>query len=298
MASLDSLPPDQRAALQLVLQRGRSYDEIAQVLSIDRAAVRDRALNALDALGPQTDVAPPRRALIGDYLLGQLPPDESDELRDRLADSAGERAWASAVESELAPLATVALPEVSGETSAAHPRSRLGGAILLAGGAAIAAAVVTAVIVVGVGGGSTSHHQPVRASARAGSTSAAATSTPAAQPVAQINLGSPQPHSAAKGIAEVLAQGTTNEIAIVASGLTPNATHPPNAYAVWLYNSPTDSHILGFDPGVGRNGRLEAAAPLPSDAGRYRQLIVTLETQAAPRTPGRIVLEGTLTGLS
>jgi len=298
MASLDSLPPDQRAVLQLVLQRGRSYDEIAQLLSIDRAAVRDRALTALDALGPQTDVAPQRRALIGDYLLGQLPPRESDELHDRPADSAGERAWAAAVESELAPLVAGAPPAVPVETSAAHPRSRLGGAILLAGGAAIAAAVVIAVIVAGVGGGSTSHHQPVRASARAGSTNAAATSTPAAQPVAQINLGSPQPHSAAKGIAEVLAQGTTNEIAIVASGLTPNATHPPNAYAVWLYNSPTDSHILGFDPGVGRNGRLEAAAPLPSDAGRYRQLIVTLETQASPRAPGRIVLEGALTGRS
>ena len=52
MASLDSLPADQRAVLQLVLQRGRSYDEIAQMLSIDRAGVRERALPALDALGP------------------------------------------------------------------------------------------------------------------------------------------------------------------------------------------------------------------------------------------------------
>ena len=37
MSSLDSLPGDQRAVLQLVLSRGRSYDEIAQLLSIDRA---------------------------------------------------------------------------------------------------------------------------------------------------------------------------------------------------------------------------------------------------------------------
>src|SRR5205807_611635 len=46
--SLDSLPADQRAVLQLVLQRGRSYDDIAALLSIDRAAVRQRALGALD----------------------------------------------------------------------------------------------------------------------------------------------------------------------------------------------------------------------------------------------------------
>ena len=54
MASLDTLPADQRAVLSLVLERGKSYDEIAQMLSIDRAAVRDRALKAFDAIGPQT----------------------------------------------------------------------------------------------------------------------------------------------------------------------------------------------------------------------------------------------------
>src|SRR5581483_3559712 len=51
MASLDSLPPDQRAVLQMVLQRGRSYDDIAEMLSIDRASVRRRALEAFDELG-------------------------------------------------------------------------------------------------------------------------------------------------------------------------------------------------------------------------------------------------------
>ena len=87
MASLDSLPADQRAVLQLVLQRGRSYDEIAGMLSIDRAAVRDRALAAFDALGPETDVEPDQRALICDYLLGQLPAGDSDDVRARLAES-------------------------------------------------------------------------------------------------------------------------------------------------------------------------------------------------------------------
>ena len=52
MSGLDNLPPDQRAVLQLVLARGRSYDEIAGMLSIDREAVRRRALDALDALTP------------------------------------------------------------------------------------------------------------------------------------------------------------------------------------------------------------------------------------------------------
>src|SRR5689334_16007882 len=88
MASLDSLPPDQRAVLQLVLQRGRSYDDIAQMLSIDRAAVRQRALAAFDAIGPRTGVEADRRALITDYLLGQLPDAVAADTRNRLASSA------------------------------------------------------------------------------------------------------------------------------------------------------------------------------------------------------------------
>jgi hypothetical protein len=122
MATLQSLPPDQRAVLQLVLQRGRTYDQIASMLSIDRAAVRDRALAAFDALGPQTRVAPERRALITDYLLGQLPPIVADQVYERLATSPSERAWARIMSSELATLARGALPEIpTGSTRRTPP---------------------------------------------------------------------------------------------------------------------------------------------------------------------------------
>src|SRR5207302_9158658 len=87
MASIDNLPPDQRAVLQMVLGRGRGYDEIAKMLQIDRADVRQRALEALDALGPGARVPAERRALITDYLLGQLPGPRSDETREQLARS-------------------------------------------------------------------------------------------------------------------------------------------------------------------------------------------------------------------
>ena len=52
MASTDDLPADQRAALQLLLKQGRSYEDIAGMLRIDPSAVRERARSALDALGP------------------------------------------------------------------------------------------------------------------------------------------------------------------------------------------------------------------------------------------------------
>jgi len=59
MTELDRLPPDQRAVLSLVLERGRSYGEVADMLAIPESVVRDRAHGALDALaGASTPRAP------------------------------------------------------------------------------------------------------------------------------------------------------------------------------------------------------------------------------------------------
>jgi hypothetical protein len=346
MASLDSLPPDQRAVLALVLGRGRSYDEIARLLSIDRAAVRKRALSAFDSLGPQTRVPAERRALITDYLLGQLPPRIAAETRLRLAESASERAWARVLRSEIAPLASGPLPDLpvegSGARSPAPPAdaspqapvaavpsppkpepepkpkadddrlesgpgtarnvSRLGGAVLIA--TAVVAVIAVVVIVIALGNSGSSHRSNASSVASASKTTAttpttgATASSGSAQVVAQINLTPPDPASKAAGIAEVLKEGATDGIAIVAQKLAPNTTSPPNAYAVWLYNSPTDAHRLGFvNPGVGSNGRLSTAGGLPSDAARYKELIVTLETTGTPKTPGTIVLRGALQGI-
>ncbi len=330
MASIEDLPPDQRAVLELVLGAGRSYDEIAKILSIDRAGVRERALAALDALGPQTRVPAERRGLITDYLLGALPPSVADEVRDHLAESASERAWARVAASELQQLAKDPLPEIpadarrapspataaaaaavsSGEpgehtgprTVAARrrrpgqPSSRIGGAVLLGGGVLVVIAVVLVVVL--AGGSSSPKHHPT--AARTGTTGAtgATGATGSTQVVAQINLKPPGGGTKPLGLAEVLkVQGKTG-IAIVASGLAANSKTPPNAYAVWLYNSPTDSHILGFvNPAVGSNGQLRTAGALPSNAHHYQKLLVTLETQSAPHTPGQIVLEGPLTGV-
>lgn len=358
MATVDSLPGDQRAVLQLVLGRGRSYDDIARLLSIDPTAVRGRALAALEALGPQTGLDPEARAQISDYLLGQLPDDEVDTARERLATSPGERAWARVLSSELAPLASGPLPEIPTESSGAAaaaiaspepeptveldpapavpatpvapeapiereerapagagapraarpaqtqsgtPRSsRLGGLIMIAG--AVVVVIVVLVIVLTSGGSSHKHGAlgtTTAASAHSSTTtSSSGTATTAAKVIAQINLTPTATGSKSAGIAEVLREGTTNGIALVAQNMAPNATKPPNAYAVWLYNSPTDATILGFvNPGVGSNGKLSTAGPLPSNAAHYKQLVVTLETTGSPKKPGPIVLQGTLTGV-
>jgi len=347
MASLDNLPADESAVLQLVLQRGRSYDEIARLLSIDRAAVRTRALAAFNALGPQTRIPPERRALITDYLLGQLPPRVSDETRARLAESPSERAWARVVASELAPIASSALPEIptapapeelaspeppppAAAAGPAHPEpspspspspsghgepkaprqrriSRFGGIVLIAGAVIVVLIVVIAVI---ASGGSSRTSSSSSSSSKTDSTSTAAASASASTPavtttstaakvVAQINLLPPTPGTKTAGIAEVLKEGATDGIAIVAQNVPPNTTHPPNAYAVWLYNSPTDAVRLGFvNPAVGQTGKLSTAGALPANAAHYKELIITVETTSAPKTPGKIILQGAVTGLS
>lgn len=319
-SGVEGLPPDQRAVLEMVLGRGHSYDEIARLLKIDRAGVRQRALSALDALGPVTRVSPERRALITDYLLGQLPARVADEVRDHLGRSASERAWARVVASELAPLSPAALPtipagDVEPESSAdgqaaaaaardggaldggvssaepARPVSRLGGAILLgAVGAAIIAAILI-FVVFGVGG-TTAHKKPIaNKPAAPTATTAATTST---KPLAQINLTSPS-HSKAVGIAEVVKAGSATGVVIVAQGLKANTKS--DAYAIWLYNSPSSAYRLGYvKPGVTSSGRLQTAGRLPANASSYKQIVVALQ-HGASNKPGTTVLRGALSGV-
>ncbi len=336
MAPLDSLPADQRAVLQLVLQQGRRYDDIAALLAIDRAGVRQRALSALDALGPGTAVPAERRGLITDYLLGQLPEDDARQARRNLAESPTERAWARIVASELGRVASNPLPEIPVEaeadeeepsaapaavaaspapaaveapapaatvTAAEEPKragreggppiSRRGGALLL-GLAGLAIVVLVIVLIASAG----SSNKSKQAATTAPTTSAGTTTSKnGVQVVAQINLTSPTAPAKTVGIAQVLRQGATNGLVIGAQNVPPNTKH--DAYAVWLYNAPSDAHFLGFvNPGVSSNGRLSTAGPLPTDAGHFKQLLVTRETQSKPRQPGRVVLQGQLTGVS
>jgi Sigma-70, region 4 len=349
MASLDTLPGDQRAVLELVLKRGRTYDEIARMLSIDRAGVRERALSAFDAIGPPTRVPPERRALITDYLLGQLPAKVSEDTRERLAQSASERAWARVLASELEPIAASPLPEIPMEGArepqpaaasvapaepvaaaaaaepspapadasagasqprglAARPSSRRGGIILLSLGALV---VVAAVVVIALlsNGGSKKNATTTASAPASTSTTPATSSTPStststtaangAKLVAQINLTAPTSAAAKKpvGVALVLKQGKNTGIAIRAQNLPANGKH--DAYAVWLFKSAKDNHILGFvNPAVGSDGVLQAESALPSNAGHFSQLLITKETQQNPKSPGTIVLQGALKGLS
>jgi len=335
MSEIDDLPADQRAALGLLLKQGQSYEQIAGLLGIEADSVRSRAHAALEAVGPDAGRRLPadRRGEIADYLLGQQGVSDREATRDFLAGSASGRAWARSVAGELRPLAGDELPEIPAEAEPApapesdsgarpayerepeptrreqlrggregdgegptygqlpgegRPASRLGGALLL-GGIAIVLAVV---IVLLVSGGDDDGDK----GSTVAPTQTTGTSTNARQPepIAQINLFSPAGGQRTVGLAQVYAQGPQRLVVVAGQGVA------PGAYALWLYNSPTSSRLLGFVPQrVGRDGRFATQGQLPADARRFRRLVVTAErvtngTRRPPARPGRIVLQGDL----
>jgi Anti-sigma-K factor rskA/Sigma-70, region 4 len=112
MSPLEPLAPDQRAVVALVLQQGRSYDEIAALLGIPVDAVRARARAGLAALAPMNGLPDEITAPLADYLLGQQPDADADATRGLLAESAPARAWASDVAGRLSDVAKAPLPEI------------------------------------------------------------------------------------------------------------------------------------------------------------------------------------------
>lgn len=302
MSRLDSLPADQKATLQLLLKQGKTYDELAGLLRLDRTAVRDRALDALAALGPEDPggLTEARQDELGDYLLGQQTASARQSTREFLEGSGAGRTWARAVATELRPLAGDALPDIPaegaeveeafgalGERREARERqqrsSKLGGILLIAG--AIAVAVVLILV---LKGGNDNNKD----SSSAAATTAQTTSTPGQPSVeAQINLRPVDQGSKALGVAQVVRQGNQRGVAIAAQGL-PQGNH----YAVWLYTSPGVAKFLGFAPAVGKDGRLSGATVLQGDTSKYKQLVLTRESVDRPKQPGAIVLSGALSG--
>ncbi|MGI8595013.1 MAG: RNA polymerase sigma factor [Solirubrobacteraceae bacterium] len=163
-----------------------------------------------------------------------------------------------------------------------RPSSRLGGALLI-GGLAILAVVLLIVLLTG----GPDSDEPSTTSTAATAPATAPTEQP--KVIAQINM---RGQNKAVAVAQVLAQAGTRAIAIIGQGLQPSSDKA--AYAVWLYNSPTDARRLGFAPPVGKNGRLEGVATLPKDSPRFRDLIVTRETSESAKRPGPLVLRGKL----
>jgi DNA-directed RNA polymerase specialized sigma24 family protein len=309
MASSDSLDDGQRALLQLLLRRGKSYDELAGVLKTDAADVRARARSAVAALAPDgSDIAPARRHEIADYLLGQQSASQRAATREYLEGSAPGRSWARAASAGLAPVAGDALPDIPAEReevaeafdALAHRTARqaevlrsskLGTRLLIAGAGVIVGIII--ILALGLGGGD--DPQPAATTPSPVSTSAAVQTTPTGdryQIVAQGTLLAPEGGDAnAKGQVAIFRFPESNQyrFGLQASGLTPSQRGW--AYGVWLYSSDDKKQFLGFpDTKVGKNGKLETVSDLSPDTPAYGAVLLTRETSDKPTKPGRVVL--------
>ncbi len=310
MPRFADLAPDQKAVLQLLLKQGKSYDDIAGLLRLDRSSVRERALDALDALGaeaPGADaLAPERQDELADHLLLQQSEAERSATQAFLAGSAPARSWAQVVSEELQPIAGAGLPAIPAAADDADPdddagaplagppaddthrpgSSRLGGILVLV--------AVGAVLVLGLvlllrkdNGGSTSTPSAsvsTDAGVVAAGCSSGTTGIPAQQ---QVNLKPPAgTNPKALGFA-IIQQGGMQ---LVVQGLSRSTL-----YKVWLWNSPSDAVPLGFATYDTKTKRVVGAVQtLPAGTAGCSNLVITRERTKSSATPGPVVQSGAL----
>ncbi len=311
MARFDDLPADQKAVLQLVLRQGRTYSEIAGLLKISTEAVRDRALTALDAVGPTglPEFDDDLQDDVGDYLLGQQSASARATTREQLEGSQPARDWARGVATELRTAGVAredALPEIPTDPAevdeafdALHARraaradqarsSRLGGLLIIV--AVLLVVVGSVLVLTGVIGGSDDDNNSSKDAATPTQTSTAATTASVEQ---QINLTPPSGAKKPLGVANIVSQDGQRALAVVGQDL-PASGH----YVLWV-RAGTKSKFLGFFPPVtgsgSSKGRLQGLVAAPSDLASYNEMLVTREASSTPKQPTSIVLKGSLSG--
>jgi Sigma-70, region 4 len=313
MARFDDLPADQKAVLQLVLRQGRTYAEIAGLLKISEAAVQNRALTALDALGPaDAGLDDDHQDEVGDYLLGQQSASERAATRELLEDDQAARDWARAVAADLrgAGVAGDDLPEIPADPAevdeafdALHARrearvqqarsSRLGGILIIV---AVLLVIAGGVLVLtgAIGGNDDDSGTTAATTTAAADGSSATNANTQAKVEKQYNLTPPDGGKTPLGVANLVTQNGERALAIVGQDL-PASGH----YVLWLRNG-TKVKFLGFFPvvtGKGTNkGKLQGLVAAPSDLSSYNEMLITRETSSTPKQPSTIVLKGSLTG--
>jgi hypothetical protein len=331
MSSLDQLPADERAVLSLLLRQGRAYAQVASLLAIDESAVRGRAQRALAALGggapPGLDAADAAR--IGDYVLGQLPEDERIVVLSLLLDDAPARAWARRVSDQVAPLATVPLPEVppepdtvsapapeaaarrtrgpepepepelpasAPEPAGLQPARAAPGALWVQRAASrrgavlvLAAALAIAAIVVFATQSGGTSSPPTGPIPASAATTTTGTSNTAQSVKEAITLRPTASSSTAAGSVAIISSGGKDQLAFTASKLP----SPGQAhYVLWLYDSSSHFKVLGAVQTAKDGSVSPVGVTLPADASGYHGVVLTLETSNAPTSPGQQVLRG------
>jgi Anti-sigma-K factor rskA/Sigma-70, region 4 len=297
VATFDQLSAEQRAIVELVLQRGKSYEQLADLLGMPEARVRELARDALVDLAPVSArrVEEDWRGQLADYVLGQQGGPEATATRGHLRHSEAARTWARSLLDSLEQLypngdmpaipesergarqrglrkSAAARPAPATPEGAAPPRRETGAAvdstvmrrrILAAGGAVVLVLVVVLLWPIGLlTGGDDNGSEPAASGGSSGSQSEASGGNSAPQ------------GKAPAGIAVILGQGGQRAVRVDATNLVPSTKR--FAYQVWLYNSPQDAESIGIQV-TDRQGTYQGAGALPKDYAKYRYIDVSRE---------------------
>jgi sigma-70-like protein len=330
MSTPDTLAPDQRAVLELVLLQGRSYGELSELLAIPERDVRARADAGLRALAgaPAAGVDSGR---IADWLLGQQPEAEAERTKNAVARNPAANEWAARAAERVRMMGATTIPDVAARTSngaapaapskrsspqptaglrspesvpalrspgpatASKPRSsKLGGAAIIG----VLAVVVAVGLVLLFTSGDDDEPAPA---AQPAPTEQPADGTTGQTEATGNDIVLAGRGNNAQGLMRLLpGDDGSVQFAIAAQNVPPNRGR--EVYAVWFTRENGDARRLGFaQTQVGEEGVLTTGGPQRGDEDRfprwfasYDKVLITRETDANARRPGRTVLEGTL----
>jgi hypothetical protein len=314
MATFDQLPAEQRAILELVIQRRQTYDDLAGMLGMPTTRVRQLAREALADLSPRSAarVDSDWRGQIADYILNQQTGPEGTATRGHLKRSEPARLWALSLldsldhlfderdlpvipEGEAAPLRgrereRPPEPERERVERPSRPLSADAAAVVrrrrIAAGAAAAAALLFILLVWPVGlltgddgdGGGDSGDQAEE------------------QPrvLGQLLL---RPQSGEKGVGIALITERDGERSLLVQARGLRSTREGQAYEVWLFNSQDDATSMGAQL-TDRQGNYQGAGRLPENYEDFEFLDISRESvdQNAAHS-GDSVLRGRLADL-
>jgi hypothetical protein len=320
VTGIDTLAPDQRAAVELVLRQGRSYAELSDMLGMPEETIRARARGGLEALAPDLP-APARSGEIADWLLGQQSERHAARTRELLLSDPEARRWAATVAKPLRKVpggdGVPELPDgAEPQRRDAAPRpdrarrdgaaadeerpsaeapgrsSRLGGALLIGGAVAIVAVVLAFVFLRG------DDDEPAT-----GTEPAAATATPTPTAVGlqpgDVVMQGPA-GSKALAVLRLVPTGESRiEFALVGQDIPPN--QDGERYSLCFRNEDGKAQLVGdISRPVGENGQLASSGPnedniddFPTWFQSFETAVITQDEPGA-KEPGRVIVSGPL----
>ena len=293
MATFDQLSPEKRAIVELVLQQGKTYPELADMLGMPESRVREFARDALVELAPVSvrGVEDDWRGQLADYVLGQQSGPEATATKGHLRRSEAARSWARSLLDSLEQLyvngSVPAIPEgergrakrsaavAASSADASSPRLQrssfgagLFGALGAMGGLIAAGALLLLLLALLV--------WPI--GLLTGDDDSASSSNSDNQPAAQTGNNTTTNNNQAAttggpaGIAIVVDQGGKKQLLVQAARLAPSGQN--EGYYVWLYNSPSDAKSLGGQV-TDQQGSYQAIGAFPADYAKYKYIDVT-----------------------